>query len=87
LHKEECLKAIAKGKHVLCEKPMAINAKEAEEMIEAARSKGVFFMEGVFQTLDATLGYMLIEVKSRVDPLLPYRQRPPKVAAPRQDSW
>ena len=45
-HKESCLAAIAAGKHVLCEKPMAINEKEVNEMIAAAKEKGVFLMEG-----------------------------------------
>lgn len=45
-HKEQCLAAIAAGKHVLCEKPFAINAAEAEEVIAAAKVKGVYIMEG-----------------------------------------
>lgn len=48
LHKANCLDAIAAGKHVLCEKPFTINAKETEEIIDMARKKGVFIMEGMF---------------------------------------
>ena len=33
--------AAAAGKHVLCEKPMAMNAKEAREMVEACSKAGV----------------------------------------------
>lgn len=44
-HKELCLMAINGGKHVLCEKPMALNSKEQEEIFAAAKRKGVFFME------------------------------------------
>jgi len=40
-HKEMALFAIEHGKHVLCEKPMAMNAAEAEEMAAAARSARV----------------------------------------------
>lgn len=47
-HKQNCLDAIRAGKHVLCEKPFAINAKEAKEVIDAARGKGVFVMEGMW---------------------------------------
>lgn len=47
LHKRCTLDAIAAGKHVLCEKPMAVNALEAEEMIAAAKKQGVFLMEGM----------------------------------------
>src|SRR5690625_5281712 len=32
--------ALEAGKHVMCEKPMAINAKEAKEMVEAAKRTG-----------------------------------------------
>ena len=45
-HRESCLATIAAGKHVLCEKPMAINETEVNEMIAAAKEKGVFLMEG-----------------------------------------
>ncbi|HKX82817.1 MAG TPA: Gfo/Idh/MocA family oxidoreductase [Pyrinomonadaceae bacterium] len=37
LHKEMALAAIEAGKHVLCEKPMAMNMIEAGEMLAAAR--------------------------------------------------
>lgn len=47
-HKQNCLDAIAAGKHTLCEKPMALNATEATEMIAAARQKGLFLMEGLW---------------------------------------
>lgn len=40
-HCEMTLAAIANGKHVLCEKPMAMNADEALRMTEAARKAGV----------------------------------------------
>jgi predicted dehydrogenase len=46
LHKKNCLDAIAAGKHVLCEKPFTINAKETREIMDAAKQKGVFVMEG-----------------------------------------
>ena len=36
LHREWVLAAVAAGKHVLCEKPMAITAAEAQEMVDAA---------------------------------------------------
>lgn len=37
LHPEATIAALASGVHVLCEKPMALNAAEATRMIEAAR--------------------------------------------------
>ena len=35
------------GKHVLCEKPVALDAREAAEMIAACQTHGVQFMDGV----------------------------------------
>ena len=40
-HREMTLFAIEQGKNVLCEKPMAMNASEAEEMLAAAKGKDV----------------------------------------------
>jgi predicted dehydrogenase len=41
LHFADTLTAIKHGKAVLCEKPMAMNAAEAEQMTNAARERGV----------------------------------------------
>lgn len=41
LHHEMTLAAIAHGKHVLCEKPMAMSAAESREMTDAANKAGV----------------------------------------------
>lgn len=41
LHKEYTLRAAKAGKHVIVEKPMAISAKECEEMIQACKNAGV----------------------------------------------
>ena len=41
LHKEMTLFALERGKHILCEKPMAMNVAEAEEMTAAAEKVGV----------------------------------------------
>jgi predicted dehydrogenase len=40
-HAEITCDAASAGKHVLCEKPMAMNSKEAAEMVEACRKAGV----------------------------------------------
>jgi predicted dehydrogenase len=45
VHREWTLRALAAGKHVLCEKPLAMNAVEAEEMAVAAQSSGKHLME------------------------------------------
>lgn len=45
LHKEWTLRALESGKHVLCEKPLAMNAPEAEEMAAASERSGRLLME------------------------------------------
>ncbi|TGB02929.1 Gfo/Idh/MocA family protein [Halobacillus salinus] len=45
LHKEWTIKAAEAGKHVLCEKPAALNKSDVEEMIQACEDNGVFFLE------------------------------------------
>jgi predicted dehydrogenase len=41
LHRDMVLEAVHRGVHVLCEKPFAMNAAEAEEMLSAAEQAGV----------------------------------------------
>jgi len=45
LHKEWTLRALAAGKHVLCEKPLGVDAREAEEMAAAADRASRHLME------------------------------------------
>jgi D-xylose 1-dehydrogenase (NADP+, D-xylono-1,5-lactone-forming) len=45
VHKEWTLRALSAGKHVLCEKPLGMDAQEAEEMAAAAESAGKHLME------------------------------------------
>jgi 1,5-anhydro-D-fructose reductase (1,5-anhydro-D-mannitol-forming) len=43
MHRDDTLLALRHGKAVLCEKPLAMNAAEAEEMTAAARAAGKLF--------------------------------------------
>src|SRR3712207_2270316 len=47
-HRENTLLCLEAGKAVLCEKPFAINAVEAEEMIRFARERRRFLMEAMW---------------------------------------
>jgi predicted dehydrogenase len=47
-HKEHTLLCLHNGKHVLCEKPFALNAEEVCQMIACAREKNLFLMEAMW---------------------------------------
>ena len=41
LHHDEVIRVAKAGKHVICEKPMALNAKEGQEMVDACKKANV----------------------------------------------
>ena len=45
MHAHWCIRATAKGKHVLCEKPLALGLVQARSIFEAARSHAVMVLE------------------------------------------
>jgi len=45
-HADLSIKAAGKGKHILCEKPSAVNFKQGEKVIQAVQDAGVFYKEG-----------------------------------------
>lgn len=50
-HAQQSILCMTHGKHVLCEKPLAANAREARMMVEAARHNSVTLMEAMKSTL------------------------------------
>ncbi len=48
LHAEDSLLCLNAGKAVLCEKPFTVNAAQAQPVIDKAREKGLFLMEGMW---------------------------------------
>ena len=48
LHMENTLLCLEAGKAVMCEKPFAINAAQAQIMVDKARETGVFLMEAMW---------------------------------------
>lgn len=61
LHAEWTLRAMAQGKHVLCEKPFATNAREAARVAAAASAAGVVAMEA-FHSLYHPLARVMREL-------------------------
>lgn len=47
-HCADTLLCLEHGKHVLCEKPLAMNAAQAARMVDAARTHGLFLMEALW---------------------------------------
>lgn len=64
LHKAETLRLLRAGKHVLVEKPMAMNAAEAEEMVAVARETGRLLMVGHMWRFDDQVGWLRKAVES-----------------------
>ncbi|QOY59947.1 Gfo/Idh/MocA family protein [Thermophilibacter immobilis] len=63
LHAPQALELIARGKHVLVEKSLASNEREAQDVFDAARTAGVVAMEAIrnlyvptFDAIERTLG-------------------------------
>lgn len=48
LHCENAILCLNAGRHVLCEKPLAVNAKQGKAMINAARANNRFLMEAMW---------------------------------------
>lgn len=46
LHREHVIRAAKAGKHVICEKPMALNAKEGQEMVNVCEQAKVKLLVG-----------------------------------------
>ena len=48
LHFEQTIMALQNGKHVLCEKPFAMNSSEVKSMVDASKSNNVALLEGMW---------------------------------------
>ncbi|HXY27534.1 MAG TPA: Gfo/Idh/MocA family oxidoreductase [Acidimicrobiales bacterium] len=47
-HEEDTVALLRADKHVLCEKPFALSARQAWRMVDEARGRGLFLMEGIW---------------------------------------
>ena len=59
LHAEWAIKAAQSGKHILCEKPLALGRSEAQAMFDAARANGVMLLEAYPYYFQPQTGDML----------------------------
>ena len=66
MHEEQALTAIAAGKPVLCEKPLALSAQGAARVIEAARTRGVFLMEGYMYRSHPLMKRLIADLRAGV---------------------
>lgn len=54
-HKQLSIEAMSHGKHVLCEKPMAVNVMDAKEMVAVSQKNNVFLMEAMWSRFNPTI--------------------------------
>lgn len=62
-HRDLSIKALNQNKHVLCEKPLAINTKEVEDIIQAAQKSKRFMMEAIWSRFFPIYDYLRDAVK------------------------
>lgn len=65
-HAELSIKALEKGKHVLCEKPMALSYQDAQRMIEASKKHNVFFMEAFWTRFIPSIQNLLQKIGNEI---------------------
>jgi len=65
-HAEFSIKAAGKGKHILCEKPAAINFNEGMKVIQAVKEAGVFYAEGFMYRCHPQIPALLKMIKENL---------------------
>ena len=63
IHARESIAAMNHKKHVLCEKPIAVNSEDASKMIEASQRNEVFFMEAFWSRFNPSI----VKIKELID--------------------
>ena len=66
LHREWTIKAAEQGKHIVCEKPLALTAAEAREMADACAAHGVRLMEAFMYRYTDRTRQLIAAVRSGV---------------------
>lgn len=65
-HAELSIRAMEYGKHVLCEKPVAINHKEASKMVEVSKKTNRFFMEAFWTRFNPSVEQVLQQINNGI---------------------
>lgn len=65
-HAEQAMMLMRHGKHVICEKPMAINPAQVQQMIDCARENGVFLMEAMWTRFQPCVQKMMEMIQAGV---------------------
>ena len=65
-HADLSIRAAGKGKHILCEKPAAVNFKQGEKVIQAVKEAGVFYKEGFMYRCHPQIPALLSLLKENV---------------------
>ncbi len=63
-HLEYALEAMNHGKHVLCEKPLAINQSQVRQLISASQANNVFLMEAFWTRFNPSFEAVLKHIKN-----------------------
>ena len=66
LHSEISIKAAGKGKHIICEKPAAVNFKQGKKVISAVQEAGIFYKEGLMYRCHPQIPALLNLLKNKV---------------------
>ena len=66
MHAEWAIKAAEAGKHILCEKPLALNYPQAQAVVEAAREHDVFLMEAFMYRCHPQTARLVELIRQRV---------------------
>ena len=65
LHADLSIRAAGKGKHILCEKPGAVNFKQGKKVIQAVQDAGVFYKEGFMYRCHPQIPALLELIKNK----------------------
>lgn len=74
-HKDLCIKALNHNKHVLCEKPLAMNTNEVQDIIDVAKKTNRFMMEAIWSRFFPIYNYLRDSVKQIGTVNLIYKQK------------